>query len=130
MPLSIASWTRCQPTTGAAAEMPASSPISASRLFLSRAYGASLVRPVRGLRGKGLVSEQSGEQAAGGEKLARATLLDDAPLVENNREVRHADRRETLRGDEYRSSRDGGPQVLDQQPLGLGVDRGHRVVQD
>src|SRR5215213_9526681 len=88
MPLSIASRTRCHPATGAAAESPASSAMTASRLFLSAAYGARRDSPVRRCsRGKGLVSEEGGEEAAAGEQLLRTALLDDPAFVEDRGEV-------------------------------------------
>src|SRR6187401_691271 len=100
MPLSIASWTRCQPATGAAAESPASTAMRTRRPFLSFAYGASRDRPVC-LCGKGLVSEEGGEETAAREELLRSAVLDDPALVEHDRDVGNADRREPLGRDEH-----------------------------
>src|SRR5687767_6554 len=117
MPSSIASWTRCQPVTGAAADSPASSAITVSRAFLSFAYGARRVSPVRcrRLRGNGLVSEECGEEAAAGEELLGPALLDDPAAVEHGRDVGDADRRQALRRDEDRAPGDRRPQVLHEQ---------------
>ena len=59
-----------------------------------------------------------------------AACLDDPAVVEHDRAVGDADRREPLRRDEHGAAGDGGTEVLDQQPLGLGVDGRHRIVED
>ena len=130
MPLSIASRTRCQPATGAAAESPASSAIrtQAALLVASRTERAAK-GPCGAYAATRLVSEERGEEAAGAEQLGRRALLDDPALVEHDREVGDADRREPLGRDEHGSPGDRRAEVLDEQALRLGVDGGHRIVE-
>ena len=77
----------------------------------------------RWLRGNGLVSEQRGEEPAGGEQRGRPAFLDDAAAVEHDRAIGDADRREALSRDEDGAAGDRRAEVLDEQPLGLACRR-------
>src|SRR5262245_26731171 len=101
MPWLIASPTRCQPITGHAAASPASATTTERRSRRPPVYGHRRERPVWALRGNGLVSEEGGERAAGGEELGgRAAFRDDA-VPEHDGAVGDEERRQSLRGDEH-----------------------------
>ena len=82
------------------------------------------------LCGNGLVSEQGGEEPAGGEQRGRTAFLDDPAALDHDCAIGDPDRREALGRHEDGSAGDRRTEVLDEQPLGLGVDRRHRVVED
>src|SRR5262249_58761108 len=118
MPPSIASPTRCQPTTGAAAETAASSMTTRIRRWRPSVYCQrrdSPVRRLRVLRSNCLVSEQPCEGPAAAEQVRRATVLDDDAVLEDDRAVGHEDRRQTLARDEDGAARHGRAQGLDPQ---------------
>src|ERR1041385_4318075 len=64
------------------------------------------------------------------EQLGRRAVLDDDAVAEHARAVATLHSREALRRDEHGPSRDGGTERVDEQTLGLRVDRRERVVED
>src|SRR6478672_12551988 len=126
MPLSMASPTRCHPTTGAAAETAASTittPIRRRRPSVYCHRRESPGRCVRALRGKCLVSEQPCERTPAAEELRRRPVFDDHAVLEHDGTVGDEDRREALARHEDRSALDRGSEVLHEVTLRLGVDR-------
>src|SRR4051794_26337137 len=132
MPWSIACWTTTNPATGAAAPATATIDSRTTRVVCPRRYRASRERPtrcLRALRGKDFLPEEARERAVARQELVRLAVLQDHAVVEHDRAVGHLDRREPLRRDQDRPSGERGAQVLHQVALGLGVDRGHRIVE-
>src|SRR3954468_13173234 len=128
IPLSIASCTRSSPTTGPAAPSMAITARKPTRPHCPCRYRPSRLRPV--LRGcKDLVSKESTEDAARAEQFGRSPVLLDHAVDEHDRAVGDLHRREALRRNEDRPSRDRRPQRIDEQPLGLGVDGRQRIVE-
>src|SRR5262245_24000027 len=124
MPLSMASPTRCQPTTGAAAEMAASTITTVMRRWRPSVYcqrRESPVRCLRPLRSKCLVSEQPREGSPATEQLGRRAVLDDHAALEHDRPVGDENRRQALARHEDRAALDGRTEILDQQALRLRV---------
>src|SRR5438034_5204235 len=127
MPWSIASCTSSRPITGPAAPRIAITASSATRPRWPRRYIPSRESPV--LRCNELVSEESCEPAVTREQLRRRAVLDDAAVEQDDRAVRDLHGREALRRDEHGSSLDRGAQVVDEQALGLRVDRAQGIVE-
>src|SRR5580765_5051992 len=122
IPLSIASCTRSRPITGPAAPSSAITLRKATRRYWPCKYWPRRLRPVC-LGGKELVSEQSLEVAIAAEQLERRAVH------EHDRPVSHLHGREPLSRDEDGPAGDGRAQIVDEHPLGLGVDRRQRVVE-
>src|SRR3954453_2169828 len=130
IPWSIASCTTSSAVTGAAAVAIPSSERSATRSLRSWRYRPRREIPVRSLRGSGdLLSEDLGEAAAECEQLVGCAGFDDPAVVEDDCAIRDLDGRQALGCDQHGPSGECGAEVLDEVPLGLGVDRRHRVVE-
>src|SRR5579875_1220303 len=78
----------------------------------------------------GVAADELGVAAAGREQLLVAPALDDPAVVEDDDLLRVADRREPVRDRDRRPPlREPVERLLD-EPLGLGVERGGRLVED
>ena len=131
MPLSIASPTRNQPATGAAADSAASAITKAERprpplrvAPQARETGALTTR----LHGPRLANRTAkGPPPASSVSGAPSSTI--RPSRQHDCAVGDEDRRETLAREQDGAPGDGRAEVRDEQPLGLRVDRGHRVVE-
>src|SRR2546423_7775670 len=101
IPLLNAYRTRIQPPVCAAASPAAASMSTATHGPRPCRYRVRRERPVRGLRGTDLVSEERGERARAEDQLGRQPALEDPALVEDDGAVGELDRREALRRDEH-----------------------------
>src|SRR5438270_3980287 len=129
MPRLIAQRTSSQPPVWAAASPTAASRSMATRSRLPSRYRVRRVRPVRCLCCNELVSEEGCERAAGAYELGGRAGLGHAPVDEHNRAVGDLYRREPLGCDQHGAAVERGPEPVDEQALGLGVDGGHRIVE-